>query len=78
MSESPWRTVKEAAARMRLSEKTVYKLAASGQLRASRATGRKALRFLDEWCDEYLMRMAEPVGKNAVELVALSDRLPAR
>ena len=43
-----------------------------------RATGRKALRFLDEWCDEYLMRMAEPVGKNAVELVALSDRLPAR
>ena len=64
-TETPWRTVKEASARMRLSEKTVYKLAASGQLKASRATGRKALRFLDEWCDEYLMRMAEPVGKEA-------------
>ncbi len=67
MSETPWRTVKEAAARMRLSEKTVYKLAASGQLKASRATGRKALRFLDSWIDDYLMAMAE---KGASEHVA--------
>jgi len=52
---------------MRLSEKTVYKLAASGQLKASRATGRKALRFLDSWIDDYLMAMAE---KGASEHVA--------
>lgn len=65
MSETPWRTVKEAAARMQLSEKTVYKIAASGQLKASRATGRKALRFLDSWIDDYLMAMAEPVGRNS-------------
>ena len=63
MSDTPWRTVKEAAARARFSEKTIYKLVASGDLRASRATGRRALRFLDEWIDDYLMRMAEPAGK---------------
>jgi excisionase family DNA binding protein len=63
MSDTPWMTVQEVSAYMRLSTKTIYRLAASGQLKASRATGRKALRFLRQWCDDYLMTMAEPVGR---------------
>jgi len=65
MSDTPWMTVEEVSAYMRLSTKTVYRLAASGQLKASRATGRKALRFLRQWCDDYLMTMAEPVVKES-------------
>src|SRR5262249_38327272 len=65
MSDTPWMTVEEVSAYMRLSTKTVYRLAASGQLKASRATGRKALRFLRQWCDENLMTVARPAGEKS-------------
>ena len=52
---SPWLTVKEAAARARCGVKTVYREVRAGRLRAARVGGRRELRFLTEWVDEWLI-----------------------
>ena len=52
---SPWLTVKEAAARARCGTKTIYREVKAGRLRAARVGGRRELRFLAEWIDEWLI-----------------------
>ena len=51
---SPWLTVKEAAERARCGVKTVYREVAAGRLKAARVGGRRELRFLAEWIDQWL------------------------
>jgi|KBSMisStaDraftv2_1062788.scaffolds.fasta_scaffold600989_2 excisionase family DNA binding protein len=55
---TPWRTVEDAAARGLVSKKTIYKEVKAKRLRAATVGGRKNLRFLDEWVDEWLVNSA--------------------
>lgn len=50
-----WLTVDEAAARARCGVKTIYRAVRSGQLRAVRIGGRRELRFLESWIDDWLL-----------------------
>ena len=54
--QTPWLTVKEAAARARCGSKLIYREVRAGRLRAARVGGRRELRFLDSWIDEWLVR----------------------
>lgn len=56
--ESPWLTVREAAARGRCSMKTIYREVRAKRLRAAVVGGRRALRFRAEWIDDWLERQA--------------------
>ena len=53
---TPWLTVKEAAARARCGTKLVYREVKAGRLQAAKVGGRRELRFLAEWIDEWLMK----------------------
>ena len=52
--DTPWLTVKDAAARARCGVKTIYRAAENGKLKAARIDGRRSLRFLAEWVDDWL------------------------
>ncbi len=52
---SPWLTVAEAAERARCGVKTIYREVRAGRLRAARIGGRRELRLLPEWIDEWLL-----------------------
>ena len=52
---SPWLTVDEAAERARCGVKTVYREVHAGRLRAARIGGRRELRLLPEWIDQWLL-----------------------
>ncbi len=54
--QSPWLTVEEAAQRARCGVKTIYREARAGRLRAARVGGRRELRLLSAWVDEWLVR----------------------
>jgi excisionase family DNA binding protein len=58
---SPWLTVEEAAWRARCGLKTIYREVSAGRLRAARIGGRRELRFLAEWIDEWLVASSTPV-----------------
>jgi excisionase family DNA binding protein len=58
---SPWLTVRESAGRGRCSPKTIYAEVKAGRLRAARIGGRRNLRLLPEWVDEWLERSATPI-----------------
>ena len=58
---SPWLTAAEAAERARVGIKLIYREVKAGRLRAARVGGRRELRFLDAWVDEFLSSTAEPV-----------------
>lgn len=52
---SPWLTAEEAAERARCGVKTIYREVRAKRLRAARIGGRRELRFLAAWIDEWLM-----------------------
>jgi hypothetical protein len=54
---SPWLTAREAAARARVGVKTIYRAARArnGALQAAVVGGRRELRFLASWVDEWLI-----------------------
>src|SRR5207245_819444 len=54
--ERAWLTVEEAAQRARCGVKTLYREVRSGRLRAARVGGRRELRLLSRWVDEWLVR----------------------
>ena len=58
---SPWLTVPEAAQRARVGPKTIYREVHSARLRAARVGGRRELRFLTGWIDEWLVAAATAV-----------------
>jgi excisionase family DNA binding protein len=57
-----WLTVKQAAARAQVGPKTIYRSVAAGRLRAARIGGRRDLRLLAAWVDEFLIASSEPVN----------------
>jgi excisionase family DNA binding protein len=65
---SPWLTVREAAARAKCGVKTIYREVRAGRLKAARVGGRRDLRLLTEWIDEWLIRTSE------VTLVPANDK----
>jgi excisionase family DNA binding protein len=52
---TPWLTVSEAADRARCGKKLIYREVAAGRLQARMIGGRRALRFLAEWVDAWLL-----------------------
>lgn len=58
---SPWLLASEAARYARLSERTLYREARLGRLRHARVGGRRELRFLRTWIDEWLTATSEPI-----------------
>jgi excisionase family DNA binding protein len=59
---SPWLTVDEAARRARCGLKTIYREVRAGRLRAARVGGRRELRLLSVWVDEWLVRSTTVSG----------------
>jgi excisionase family DNA binding protein len=57
---SPWLVPAEAAARARVSTKTIYAAVRRGDLKAARVGGRRSIRILPEWVDAWLRATAEP------------------
>ena len=58
---SPWLTAAEAAERARCGLKVIYSASRSGRLRTARIGGRRELRFLASWVDDWLLATSEPV-----------------
>lgn len=56
VEQSPWLTVDEAAHRARCGVKTIYREVRAGRLRAARVGGRRELRLLSTWVDEWLVQ----------------------
>ena len=54
VTETPWRTVKDAAKRAKTGEKLIYREVTAGRLKAARVGGRRELRLRDEWIDAWL------------------------
>lgn len=65
--QSPWLTVEEAAQRARCGVKTIYREVRAGRLRAARIGGRRELRLLPQWIDEWLVEStsARPLDRSA-------------
>lgn len=61
MSDAIWLTAHEAAGRARVGLKTIYREVRAGRLRAARIGGRRDLRFLAEWIDQWLLAASTPV-----------------
>jgi excisionase family DNA binding protein len=61
---TPWLTVREAAARAKCGDRSIYKGVRSGKLRAARLGGRRELRLLPEWVDAWLIATCAPVVVN--------------
>ena len=55
---SPWLTVKGAAERGNCGVKLIYREVNAGRLRAARVGGRRELRLLVEWVDEWLIEQS--------------------
>ena len=58
---SPWLTVKEAAQRARCGPRVIYREVEAGRLCAARLDGRRELRLLPEWIDNWLIATTTPV-----------------
>jgi excisionase family DNA binding protein len=52
---TPWLTVDETATRAKCGVKTIYREVHAGRLRAARIGGRRELRLLPEWVDDWLL-----------------------
>jgi excisionase family DNA binding protein len=59
--QSPWLDVRQAAQHANCGHKSIYNAVASGRLRAARLGGRRELRFLAEWLDDWLLATSTPV-----------------
>lgn len=70
---TPWLTVREAAGRARCGPKLIYREVRAGRLRAARVGGRRELRLLAEWVDDWLLRMTTPQAVHPV--VSLRGRI---
>jgi len=58
---SPWRTLKQAAARAKRGTRFLAKEVKAGRLRAARIGGRREIITRDEWIDEWIEAQAEPL-----------------
>lgn len=55
MSDRTWLTVEDAADRARCGVKLIYREVNAGRLRAAKLGGRRELRLLPEWVDQWLL-----------------------
>jgi DNA binding domain, excisionase family len=62
MIDKPWLTVAEAADRARCGVKLIYREVKAGRLRAAKVGGRRELRLLPEWVDQWLFASTTVVG----------------
>ena len=62
--QSPWLDVRQAAQHANCGRKSIYNAVASGKLKAAKLGGRRELRFLSEWIDEWLLATSTPVLVN--------------
>lgn len=60
-TNSKWLTVQQAAGHAQVAPKMIYREVAAGRLKAARVGGRRSLRFLVEWINEWLEASATPV-----------------
>lgn len=60
MTNAKWLTVNEAAEHARCGKRSIYMGVQQGKLRAARLGGRRELRFLTEWIDEWLLASSTP------------------
>ncbi len=60
LPSSPWLTVREAAGRAKCGERSIYNATRTGRLRAARLGGRRELRFLPSWVDDWLLASSTP------------------
>jgi excisionase family DNA binding protein len=58
--DSPWLTVREAAARARCGRRVIYSAVRGGELRAARIGARRDLRIHIHWIDQWLEESAAP------------------
>jgi excisionase family DNA binding protein len=58
---TPWMTVAMAAAYARVGSKLLRREIAAGRLRAARIGGRRDIRILSEWIDQWLVQSSTPV-----------------
>ena len=58
---SPWLTADQAAVYAQVSAKSIYRACASGRLRHARLEGRRDIRLMAQWIDEWLLATAQPV-----------------
>jgi hypothetical protein len=58
---TPWLNVREAAARAKCGERSIYLAVAARKLRAARLAGHRELRFLPEFIDAWLLATTTPV-----------------
>jgi hypothetical protein len=58
---SPWRTLKQAAARVHRGPRFLAREIKAGRLRAARVGGRGEYLTRDEWLDQWVEAQAEPV-----------------
>ena len=72
-NNSPWLTAAGAAARARVGVKVIYSEARAGRLRHARIGGRREIRLLAAWIDDWLCATSEPVEHTPLRAVAASD-----
>jgi excisionase family DNA binding protein len=60
-NSSPWLTANQAAKRAQVGARTIYSAVRAGRLRAARIGGRRELRFLAAWVDEWLEATVKPI-----------------
>jgi hypothetical protein len=58
---TPWRTLKEGAVRANRSPRFLAREIRAGRVRAARVGGRREYFLRDEWIDEWLESLSEPV-----------------
>jgi excisionase family DNA binding protein len=59
-----WLTVGEAADHARCGIKLIYREVKAGRLRAAKVGGRRELRLLPEWIDQWLLASTTPIEVN--------------
>jgi excisionase family DNA binding protein len=67
MTNEKWHTVDEAAQHARCGKRSIYLGVQQGKLRAARLGGRRELRFLTEWIDEWLLESSTPKAVDATK-----------
>jgi excisionase family DNA binding protein len=64
-----WMTVKEAAQRARCGPKLIYREVKADRLKAARVGGRRELRLLPEWIDQWLLDSVTPKAALSVTVL---------